>query len=130
MAKITQVQLDEAFAKAIEMGQVSVVLEASLEVVSEDDTIVVPPDDDVTVLPVEVTANNVGHARVNLVHDRKKNAKGFPIWIIQEPRIQYENGWKIMVWPERIKGDSDKYAYAVASGAGTGFFVLEEDIVG
>lgn len=101
-------------------------------VVSGGDVVVVPPDDDVVVppQPVEVTANNVGHARVNLRHDRKKNAKGFPIWIIQEPRIQYENGWKIMVWPERIKGDGDSYAYAVASGDGTGFFVLEEDIIG
>ena len=98
--------------------------------VSEGDTVVVPPDDDVVVppQPKTVIANNVGHTYTNMFHDRNKNTEGFPIWRIQEPRIQYENGWEIKIWPTRIWGNGEQYAYAVASGIGMGFFVLEADI--
>jgi len=73
---------------------------------------------------VEVTAHNVGKARVNLVHDRIENASGFPVWTIEEPRVQYENGTTIRIIDGRVRGDGEKYACAVHE---TGLFVLEED---
>lgn len=114
----------------MELPNTQVNVNFNVSVGSEGDTVVVPPDDDVVVPPQTkiVIANNVGHTYTNMFHDRKKNAKGFPIWGIQDPRIQYENGWKIEIWPTRIRGDGEKYAYSVASGIGMGYFVLEADI--
>lgn len=125
--KITQEQLDEAWAVAVAEKRVSVLLEVPCEITDgSDPTDPTNPDPIVTRRGI---ANNVGHVNTNLFHDRDKNTNQFPIWRIQEPRIQYLNGQIITIFPERIKGDSDKYAYAVADEKGLGFFVLEVDIL-
>lgn len=66
--------------------------------------------------------------RLNLRHYKKKNASGFPIMLIYEPRVQYQDGESFQVLKPAIRADGGDLYYQVVGPRGAGLYVRATDI--